>query len=113
MLRIPSARYSASSAHARVVVGQVAAVGAPAGAERRSAGQPLPAVAVKRADAGERIAGEIVGNAEVADLRVDEPVQRPPVDQQPGADAGAHRQVAEAARHRGPRPSAARPARPR
>ena len=68
----------------------------PALRDRRTARKALPAIAVDRAHAGKRVARGVVRKPQVADLWMDETVQRAPVDQQAGADPGADRHVAQA-----------------
>ena len=62
---------------------------------RRTAGQPFEAVAVERARARERIRLEIVRDAHVPHLRVDEPVHQPAVHHAATADPRADGQVNE------------------
>ena len=50
----------------------------PALLERRPRGEPLPAVAVVRAEAGERVGLAVVRDQQVAELRVDSPWTSPP-----------------------------------
>jgi hypothetical protein len=56
--------------------------------ERRAGGEPLPAVAVVRARAGERVGLAVVRDADVAELRVREAVEELPADDRTASDAG-------------------------
>src|SRR2546421_7484270 len=78
-----------------VLVGKLLWCLMPALAHRRTRCEALPAVAVHRADSIEGIARPVVWDADVADLRMDQPVPWLAIDQQARADAGPHRQVTE------------------
>ena len=88
-----------------MVVGQVFGRFPPARLHRRAAGETFQAVAVKRADAGEWIGREIVGQADVAHLGVHETVRQLSVEQPAAADSRSNRQVDE-----GVQPAAGAPA---
>ena len=60
---------------------------APARVHRRPAGETFETVAVKRADAGERIGRAIVRHADVAHLGVHESMRQLAVEQPAAADA--------------------------
>ena len=83
----PSARYRASSAHG-------ASSSSSSGGLPQRASSALPAVAVERAHARERIVVAIVRDADVAHLRVLQTVHRRAADEDAGPDACADGQVA-------------------
>lgn len=68
---------------------------APALRHRVRRGEALEAVAVIRAGSGERIGIAIVRDADVAHLRVYQPVERPTIEQCAAADARPHGQIDE------------------
>ena len=76
-------------------VGQLLPRPAPALAQRGPRGEALEAVAVERAGAGEGIALAVVRDQHVADLGMEQAVDRPPVDEDPAADPGADGDVDE------------------
>ena len=84
-LELPDASSSASSSAGRPQRASIA----------RPGREALPAVAVVRADARERVGVAVVGIAQVAELRMDEAVQELAADHPAAADPGADREVAE------------------